>query len=147
MDTDSTRESNTKMWIQKLNSGAVLGAAVAVAVAGHDATAQPSLPPPPMAAPSVPTRNIDTDAARMTERYGLSSDQAAKVRTILGEQARKFDEVANQHLPPQDALDRLKSLRDEETSRVSAVLTPKQRKKYEQDARPALPAAPPSGTP
>ena len=30
--------------------------------------------------------------------------------------------------------------------RVSAVLTPEQRKKYEQEARSALPAAPPSGS-
>jgi hypothetical protein len=139
------------MSMHKLISGAVLGAALAVA--GHDATAQPSLPQPRISAPPAASRNIEAAGrnieaalARMTERYSLSTDQAARVRTILEEQARKFEQVANQGLPPQDGLGRLKALQDEEVSRVSAVLTPEQRRMYEQEARSALPAGMPSGS-
>ena len=130
--------------MQKLISGAILGAALAVA--GHDATAEPSLPAARIAAPPAASRNIEAAMAQMTQRYALSSDQAAKVRTILEEQARKFEQVTNQGLLPQDAFGRLKSLEDEEVWRVSAVLTPEQRKKYEQEARSALPAGPHSGS-
>jgi hypothetical protein len=138
------------MSMHKLISGAVLGAALAVS--GHNATAQPSLPQARIAATSAASRNIEAAGrnieaalARMTERYSLSSDQAARVRIIFEEQARKFEQVANQGLPPQDGLGRLKALEDEEVSRVSAVLTPEQRRKYEEEARSALPAGlPPS---
>ena len=84
--------------------------------------------------------------AQMTQRYALSSDQATKLRSILDEQARKFEQIANQGLLPQDAFGRLKSLEYEEVSRISAVLTPEQRKKYEQEAQSALPAGPQSGS-
>ena len=123
--------------MQRMISGAVLGAALAVA--GHNATAEPSLSPR-IAAPPAASRNIEAVIAQMTQRYALSSDQAAKVRTILEEQGRKFEQVASQGLMPQDALGRLKSLEDEEVSRVSAVLTPEQRRKFEQEVRSALPA-------
>ena len=131
--------------MQKLIGGAILGAALAVA--GHDATAEPSLPAPArIAAPPAASRNIEAAMAQMTQRYALSSDQAAKVRSILEEQARKFEQVTNQGLLPQDAFGRLKSLEDEEVWRVWAVLTPEQRKKFEQEARSALPAGPYSGS-
>ena len=132
------------MSIQKLISAVVLGATIAVA--GHGAIAQPSLPPLPFSAPPAPSGNIEAEIAKLTQRYALSSDQAAKVRTILEEQVRKFQEVAHQDLPPQDGLGRLQSVKDEEISRVSAVLTPEQRMKYEQDARSAFSAARPSGS-
>jgi hypothetical protein len=131
------------MSMQKLISGAVLGAALAVA--GHDATAEPNLRPPRITAPPAANRNIEALTAQMTLRYGLTSDQAANLRTILEEQARKFEQVANQGLLPQDG-GRLKSLEDEEISRISAILTSEQRTKYEQEVRSALPAGPQSGS-
>jgi hypothetical protein len=133
------------MSMLKLIGGAVLGAALAVA--GHDATAEPSLPAPPrIAASPAASRNIEAAMAQMTQRYALSSDQAAKLRTILDEQARKFEQITNQGLLPQDAFGRLKSLEYEEVSRISAVLTPQQRRKYEQEAQSALAAEPRSGS-
>ena len=132
------------MSMLKLIGGAVLGAALGMA--GHDATAEPSLPAARIAAPPAASRNIEAAMAQMSQRYALSSDQAAKVRTILEERARKFEQIANQGLLPQDGLGRLKSLEDEEVSRISAVITSEQRKKYEQEARSALAAEPHSGS-
>jgi hypothetical protein len=132
------------MSILKLSGGVVLG--VALGMAGHDATAEPNLSPPHITAPSAANRNFEALTTQMTQRYGLTSDQAAKVRTILEEQARRFEQVANQGLPPQDGFSRLKSLEDEEISRISAVLTSEQRRKYELEDRSALTAAPPPGS-
>ena len=62
--------------------------------------------PPRIAASPAASRNIEAAMAQMSQRYALSSDQAAKVRTILEEQARKFEQIANQGLLPQDGLGR-----------------------------------------
>jgi hypothetical protein len=112
--------------------------AVAIAVVANAAFGQPSLPP----LPSPPTSALDVDAqtTRLTQRYRLSSEQATQVRTILAEQGRKADEVLRQQLPPEQAFARLKSIKDEEASRVDAVLTPEQRRSYGQDAPPGPPA-------
>jgi hypothetical protein len=61
------------------------------------------------------------------------------LRTILAEQSRKADEVLRQQLPPEQAFARLKSIKDEEASRVDAVLTPEQRRSHGQDAPPGPP--------
>ena len=128
------------MRIHEVISGGALAAALALTF--QPATAQPAFPPLPGAAPTLPTSDAPSEAAQMTERYGLSSEQAAKVKTILGERQKKVDAVARQQLPPDQALSRLKALKDDETARISAVLTPEQRGKYEQDTRASVPAPP-----
>ncbi|MGZ5272210.1 MAG: hypothetical protein ACXWC6_16490 [Ramlibacter sp.] len=124
----------------KFIAAAVVGAAVNLV--GQHAIAQPSLPQFPGTAPPSAELDVGSQVTRMTQRYGLSDDQAAKVRTILAGQAKKADELGRQQLPPEQAIGRLKSLKDEETARVSAVLTPEQRRQYEEDARPTLPTLP-----
>lgn len=133
------------MRIQKLVSGTLLSASLLLT--SREAAAQLNLPPPPTlpqlpSAPPAFSRNVDAEVAAMTGRYGLSGDQQAKVRTILTEQAKKSDEAVNaQLLSPLERLTRLKSVKDEEISRVSAVLNAEQKKKYAQDAVPPLPGA------
>ena len=133
------------MQIHKVFSGTLLS--VTLLLASREAAAQLPLPPPPTLPqlPSTPppfSINVDAELAAMTERYGLSGDQQAKVRTILTEQAKKSDEAVNaQSLSPLERLTRLKSVKDEEISRVSAVLTAEQKKKYAQDVVPPLPGA------
>ncbi len=129
------------MQIYKLFNRTFLAAVVLI---GLNAVAQLPFPPPPsgsQSSPALPTRDIQTEVAQMNQRYGLSDDQATKVRTILDEQTKKSEEVfKDQSLPIDQRFSRLQSLKQEEISRVSAVLTPEQRKKYEADGRPSLPA-------
>lgn len=131
------------MHIQKLISGAIFSVLVLV---GHNARAQFPLPPPPTAQPpSPPTRDIEAEVTGMTKRYGLSEDEAAKVRTILKEQTKKSEDTfKDESLTFEERIKRLKSQRDEEISRVSDVLTPEQKKKYQADVNP--PQRPPSSS-
>jgi Spy/CpxP family protein refolding chaperone len=115
------------MQIHKLISVMIFSAAV---LATHRGGAQVPLPPPPAIAqpPSSATRDIETDIAQMTKRYDLTDDQAAKVRAILREQTKKSQEaLKDESLSFVRRVDRLKSLKEEEISRVSDVLTPEQR--------------------
>jgi hypothetical protein len=102
-----------------------------------------------MQAPSLPfspQRNVDTEVSTLTKRYGLSADQATKVRAILNDEQQKAEAVLKDNsLPPQEIFAKMKSLRDDETTRVSAVLNPEQQKKYEADAKQMQ--APPSQAP
>jgi len=81
----------------------------------------------------------------MTQRYGLSADQATKVTTILQEGTKKSEEVFNDAtLTMQQRFTRMQSLKTEEISSVSDLLTPEQKQKYEADVRPASPAQSPA---
>ena len=81
----------------------------------------------------------------MTQRYGLSEDQATKVTTILQEETQESEEVFNATtLTMQQRFTRLQSLKEEELSRVSAVLTPEQKQKYEADVLPTPPPQSPA---
>ena len=78
----------------------------------------------------------------MTGRYGLSEDQATKVTTILQDEANKSEEVfSDSTLTMTQQFTGLQSVKKEEISRVSDVLTPEQKRKfqqqrYEADVRP-----------
>ena len=122
---------------------------------------QPGFPSPEsMQAPSssFPTqRNVDTEVSTMTKRYGLSNDQAAQLRTILTDEQQKAATVLkDSSLTPPDLFAKMKSLKDDETTRISAILTPEQRTKYQNDLKqtqsspPQAPAGfppPPPGLP
>jgi len=127
------------MQIHKLITTTLLTAIVLV---GLNASAQLPFPPPP-GSTAPPARNIQAEVAQMTQRYGLSEDQATKVTTILQEETKKSEEVFNDTtLTMQQRFTRLQSLKKEEISRVSDVLTPEQKQKYEADVRSMLPAQP-----
>ena len=130
------------MQIHKLITTTLLTAIVLV---GLNANAQFPFPPPPSGSTAPPARNIQAEVAQMTQGYGLSEDQATKVMTILQEETKKSEEVFNDTtLTMQQRLTRLQSLKQEEVSLVSAVLTPEQKQKYEADVRPTPPAQPPA---
>ncbi len=72
----------------------------------------------------------------MKGRYSLSDDQVMKVRTILEEETKKAQEVLkDQSLSPEARMNNLQSLKQEEVSQVSSVLTSEQKQKYEADTR------------
>jgi len=111
-------------------------------LAGPRAFAQPSLPPLPGGSPASSAHDVDAQTARLTQSYGLSNEQAAQVRAILAEQSKKADDVVRQQLPIDQALGRLKAVKDEEASRIAGVMTAEQRRRYESDSTPALPSLP-----
>jgi hypothetical protein len=111
-------------------------------------------PPPP---PFPPGLNIDTDVYRMTKRYGLSDDQVAQLRAILKDEQQKTEDVfKDDSLSRKDLFTKMKSLREDETTRVADILNPDQRKKYQDDVKqmqspqsqpPGFPPPPPSPPP
>jgi len=121
------------MRIQPFIACAALG--VALAAAAPHATAQPALPASTETARPVATSDIEAETARMARRYGLSAEQAEKVRAILTEYARKAEQVARQQLTPDEISSRLKSLKDEESSWLSIVLGTEQRRQFRLDPR------------
>src|SRR5271165_502640 len=129
-----------RMQIHKLITTTLLTAIVLV---GLNASAQLPFPPPP-GSTAPPARNIQAEVAQMTQRYGLSEDQATKVTTILQEETKKTEEVFNDTtLTMQQRFTRVQSLKEEEISRISDVLTPEQKQKYQVDVRPTPPAQSP----
>ena len=109
---------------------------IAIVLAVLSANAQFSLPP--LSGSTLPlTRNIQAEVARMTGQYGLSEDQATKVTTILQDEANKSEEVfSDSTLTMTQQFTGLQSVKREEILRVSDVLTPEQKRKYEADVRP-----------
>jgi hypothetical protein len=122
------------MRIQRLVFGAALGAVLAAA--GLPAAAQRAFPTLSDTGRPVAAADIEAETARIARRYGLSNEQAEKVRVILDDHAKKAEQIARQQLTPDEAASRLKSLKDEESSWLSAVLAPEQRRQLRLDARP-----------
>ena len=119
---------------------------IAIVLAGLNANAQFPVPPLSGSAPPL-TRNIQAEVDQMTGRYGLSEDQATKVTTILQDETSRSAEVfSDSTLTMRQQFTRLQEVRRDEILRVSDVLTPEQRKRYEADVRPTwLAQSPPSG--
>jgi hypothetical protein len=104
--------------------------------------------PPQSANPAPSSRDISAEVERMTNRYGLSENEAKNVRAILEEQTRKAaDLVKDGSLAPEEKVHRMLSIRDEEIKRVSEALTPEQKKKYLADVRPGPPVNLPTEAP
>lgn len=113
----------------------------AFTIATYSTFAQQSAFPFPesMQAPPSPfptQRNVDTEVSRMTQRYGLSNDQAAQLRTILTDEQQKAATILKDpSLTPPDLFSKMKSLKEDETTLISAILTPEQRTKYQNDMK------------
>ena len=120
----------------------------ALTIAGPNMSAQFPAPPPlpsDLPAPQIPQKDIAAEVKQMTQRYGLSEDQAKKVSAILEDHTKKADAVAkDDSLSPEQKIPRLLATKDEEIKQVSEVLTPEQRKKYEADVHPSAPPKPPA---
>jgi hypothetical protein len=120
------------------------------------AGAQEPGPPPPdgLEAPPFtamqPRLNVDKELARLSRRYTLSNDQKAQVREILLDEKRKMDALfADSSIGPEQSFAKIKAIREDEISRIAAILTPDQRSKYEKDTKNRQPFSdePPPGPP
>ena len=104
--------------------------------------AQEPGPPPPdaMEAPPPtamrPRLNVEKELARLSKRYALSDDQKAQVRIILLDEKRKMDALFEDTSGgSEQSFAKIIAIREDQTSRISAVLTPDQRAKFEKDTK------------
>lgn len=69
----------------------------------------------------------------LTEQLGLTKDQAAKLKPVFEAQRAKFEALRDdQSLSPQERRSRMRSIREEGDAAISAVLTPEQKKKWDE---------------
>ena len=112
---------------------------------------QPALPAGEMQPPSsasLPQGSLDSQVSALTQRYSLSSDQATQVRAILqDEQQRAFVIVTDKSLTPPDLSRKIASLKEDQIARISAIMTPEQRTKFETDVKQVSAPPQPSGFP
>lgn len=116
----------------------------------------PPLPGPTETAPSI---NVDKQLTKMVKRYGLSEIQKRQIRPILLGEKEKIDELfRNSSLSPEERFDSMRTIHDDEVSRISAILNDDQKKKYLKDQKHMIrpddswpdglpPDAPPPGGP
>jgi len=97
-----------------------------------------------------PRLNVDKELARLSRRYALSNDQKAQVREILLDEKRKMDALfAQSSIGPEQSFAKIRAIKEDEISRIAAILTPDQRSKYEKDTKSRQPFSdePPPGPP
>jgi Spy/CpxP family protein refolding chaperone len=138
--------------------GLVVGAWLA---AMYSAGAQEPPPRPPdgmeMPPPDMPRMDVDKELARMTKRYGLSESQRAQIRSVLVDVKAKMDDLSKDSSTDfGEQMQRMRAIREKQTSRISAILSDEQRAKYQKDTErqardqdggppDGLPPPPPSG--
>jgi len=106
--------------------------------ATYSVAAQEPPPPPPdgmeMPRPDMPKMDVDKELARMTKRYGLSESQKAQVRPILVDVKARMDDLSRDSAAEfGERIEKMRAIRDEQTSRISAILSDNQRVKYQKD--------------
>jgi len=102
------------------------------------AGAQEPPPPPPdgMEMPhlDMPKMDVDKEVARMTKRYGLSESQKAQIRPVLVDVKAKMDALSKDSSTEfGERIQKMRAIREEQTSRISAILSDDQRTKYQKD--------------
>ena len=76
----------------------------------------------------------DEQVARMTKRYKLSSDQQAQIKPILANQQQQIQALRQDStLSREDRMAKVKSIRDDSSSKIGAVLNDSQKQKFAQD--------------
>ncbi len=79
-------------------------------------------------------RTPDEQVARMTKRYNLSSDQQAQIKPILANQQEQIQALRqDSSLSREDRMAKVKSIRDDSSSKIGAVLNDSQKQKFAQD--------------
>ena len=121
--------------LQGMIFGLVVGTWLAAA---YSARAQEPPPPPPdgmeMPPPDMPKMDVDKELARMTKRYSLSDSQKAQILPVLADVKAKMDALFKD--APADfgeQMQKMRAIRDEQISRISAILSDDQRAKYQED--------------
>jgi Spy/CpxP family protein refolding chaperone len=80
--------------------------------------------------------NVDKQLASMAKRYNLSDDQKTKIRPVLADTQQKMDAIFHDSsLAPEDRFSKVKQIHDDESAKISALLTDDQRAKYQQDQK------------
>ncbi|HYC72954.1 MAG TPA: hypothetical protein VEB66_17210 [Opitutaceae bacterium] len=69
----------------------------------------------------------------LTEQLGLSKEQVDKLTPVLEKQRAQMEALRNdESLAPEDRRARMRSIREEGDQAIGAVLTPEQKKKWEE---------------
>ena len=70
----------------------------------------------------------------MTKRYNLSSDQQAQIKPILANQQQQMQALRqDSSLSREDRMAKMKSIRDDSSGKISALLNDSQKQKFAQD--------------
>jgi protein CpxP len=76
----------------------------------------------------------DEQVARMTKRYNLSSDQQAQIKPILANQQQQMQALRqDSSLSQEDKMAKMKSIHEDSSSKIQAVLNDSQKQKFAQD--------------
>jgi protein CpxP len=76
----------------------------------------------------------DEQVARMTKRYNLSSDQQSQIKPILANQQQQMQALRqDSSLSREDRMAKMKSIRDDSSAKISALLNDSQKQKFAQD--------------
>ncbi len=76
----------------------------------------------------------DERLAHMTKRYSLTADQQSQIKPILADGQQQMESLrSDTSLSRQDKFAKFQSLRQEQSQKISAVLTDEQRKKFDAD--------------
>ena len=79
-------------------------------------------------------RTPDEQVARMTKRYKLSSDQQAQIKPILANQQQQIQALRqDSSLSREDKMAKVKSIRDDSSTKIQALLNDGQKQKFAQD--------------
>lgn len=78
--------------------------------------------------------SADDQLAHMTKRYKLTSDQQNQIKPILEAQQQAMMQMhSDTSMSQQDKMAKMQSMREENRSKVEAVLTDAQKQKFEAD--------------
>jgi hypothetical protein len=84
--------------------------------------------------PDMPKVDVDKELARMTKRYGLSESQKAQIRPVLVDLKAKMDALSkDSSMEFGERMQSMLAIHEEQTSRISAILSDEQRAKYRKD--------------
>ncbi len=76
----------------------------------------------------------DEQVARMTKRYNLSSDQQAQIKPILANQQEQMQALrGDSSLSREDKMAKMKSIHEDSSSKIQAVLNDSQKQKFAED--------------
>jgi protein CpxP len=76
----------------------------------------------------------DQQLARMTKRYNLSADQQAQIKPILANQQQQMQALrGDSSLSREDRMAKMKSIREDSSTKIQALLNDTQKKQYAED--------------
>jgi periplasmic protein CpxP/Spy len=111
--------------------GLALGAMTLMPVAFAQDSASATSGSSSSSAPQHAAPDPQKQAARLTRRLGLSSDQSAKITGILQDRQQQLAAARSDNtLSPQDRRAKVRSIQQSTDSQINALLTPAQQTQY-----------------